>query len=364
MSSVGDVVLTPPLVRENFLRAAEFRSPMWIPSRVSFAGATWYKYREKLEQLILRHRRLFPFFRKGSVKFDALGVRRQGNIFVDEWGCVWKFPHDGLQGIVVKHPLEDWRALDNLRVPDPDEGLPREGDSMLDWEEVKETVRRARKEGSLVVVGMPHGFFFQRLYYLRGFNNLMLDFVRGDSRLDRLIDLLTEYNLELVKRIIRLGVDVVSFGDDLGTQNRMPISPTLFRRYIYPAYRKIFGYVRAHGVHVYLHSDGHVMEVVDMLIESGVTILNIQDVVNGIENIARACKGRVCIDLDIDRQHLLPRGTPAEIERHIVEAIHKLGSRRGGLMLTAGVYPDVPLRNIEALCLALERHMEDHLFLP
>ena len=36
------------------------------------------------------------------------------------------------------------------------------------------------------------------------------------------------------------------------------------------------------------------------------------------------------------------------------EEIHRLGTREGGLMLTYGMYPGVPLENIKALMDALE----------
>ncbi len=44
------------------------------------------------------------------------------------------------------------------------------------------------------------------------------------------------------------------------------------------------------------------MELVDEFIVAGVSIVNPQDLCNGIDNLAREVKGRVCIDLDIDRQ--------------------------------------------------------------
>jgi len=104
---------------------------------------------------------------------------------------------------------------------------------------------------------------------------------------------------------------------------------------------------------VRLHTDGRVMEVADQLLEAGVNILNIQDRVNGLENIERLLKGRVCIDLDIDRQHLIPYGTPAQIREYVREVVRRLGSERGGLMLYAEVHPPTPLENIEALAQAL-----------
>ena len=70
---------------------------------------------------------------------------------------------------------------------------------------------------------------------------------------------------------------------------------------------------------------------------------------------AQACKGRVCLDLDLDRQQF-PFWCPAEIEAHIREAVEVLGSPQGGLWLTAEIGDDVPLANVEAICAALETY--------
>ncbi len=345
--------------RENCLRAIDFRYPERIPATISVSWPVWNIYRESLEEVAERYKHLFPGFRRGFIQYEKKGgVVHEERSFTDPFGCVWFFSIKGYQGQVVGHPLEDWSAWNTYSFPDPDEGLPVEGGGLIPWERVYESMDRAREAGELVVAGMPHGFFFQRLYYLRGFTNLMKDFVRKPPQIYELIEALTEYNLELVDRLLRYPeVDVVSFGDDLGTQTRMPISPSMFREFIFPGYHPIFSRVRSRGTRVRLHTDGHVAEVFDQLLEAGVSVLNIQDRVNGLENIARL-KGKVCIDLDIDRQRLIPLGTPADIEVYVKEVIDTLGSERGGLMLYAEVHPPTPLENIVALAEALTKYTE------
>ncbi|MCX8162511.1 MAG: hypothetical protein N3E44_05960 [Candidatus Bathyarchaeota archaeon] len=356
-----DYVKDPRISRENYLRSVDMRRPWWIPCSIGFSQATWSKYREKLEDTVARHPLIFPEFKRGSVKFDDFGLRRRGNRFVDPWGCVWLFLADGLQGQVVEHPLRDWGGLKDFSPPDPDEGIPVEGGPTTSWDRIEDSVRSARMDGRLVSIHMPHGFFFQRLYYLRGFQELMKDIAVEDGRLYELIGILEEYYMELANRVARLKPDIVYFGDDLGMQYRMPISPEKFRRLVYPSYRRIFGFLRDKGIRVYLHSDGHVVEVMDLLVESGVSTLNIQDRVNGLDNIARICRGRVCVALDIDRQKLLPFGSPSDIGSHLERSVRILASRDGGLIFVADVYPDVSLENIEALCRSLEEVIQLHL---
>lgn len=104
--------------RENYLRTTEMRKPEWIPCSVYFLKAAWKKYREELEEIIVKYPLVFGDYERGSVDFDDLGVRRKGVTCTDDWGCVWNHLVDGLTGQVVRHPLQDWKAFENFKPPD------------------------------------------------------------------------------------------------------------------------------------------------------------------------------------------------------------------------------------------------------
>jgi uroporphyrinogen decarboxylase len=344
--------------RENFLRSAEMTGPEWIPCSVSVSPPLWHKYREQMEELVLRHPLIFGEYTKGNRNFDDFGIRFKGNTVTDEWGCLWSFLVDGLQGQVTKHPLEDWKLLSSYLPPDPmllnhvpEEGAPPVKDS---FDKAKANLEDAKRGGKLAVGWCSHGFMFQRLYYLRGFSSLMKDFVLQPPELSRLINMVVGFNMKIICRWLDAGIDLLSCGDDLGMQDRLTIRPDVFRKYLVPAYSAMFAPAREKSVHVRLHSDGHVIEVAEDLIRAGVTILNLQDFVNGIENIQKRLRGKVCIDLDIDRQKIIPFGTPGKVKKHVQNAVSKLNSAEGGFMITAGIYPPTPIENIEALCQSLE----------
>lgn len=275
-----------------------------------------------------------------------------GCTFTDAWGCVWENVHDGVVGQVARHPVESWDALKRFEPPDPAETGHF---GPVDWERQARLLASARREGALARAAVGHGFFFQRLYYLRGFANLMEDIALGESRLDELCRLVLEFNRGLVRRYIRLGADVLDFGDDLGMQDRLTIHPDKWRRYVRPAYAELFGMCGEAGCHVYLHSDGHIVEIMPELIDCGVSILNPQDLCNGLESIETELKGRICIDLDIDRQKIVPRVEPRKVEQHVRDCVARLGSERGGLMLTCGLYEGTPLANVAAVLRGMRR---------
>jgi hypothetical protein len=96
-------------------------------------------------------------------------------------------------------------------------------------------------------------------------------------------------------------------------------------------------------------------EIIPDLVECGVDVVNAQVGANGLENLAEVCKGKVCLDLDLDRQQF-PFWSPADIGAHVKDAVETLGAPEGGLWLTAEVGDDIPLENVEAICSALEKY--------
>lgn len=341
--------------RENYLRTASLTGGEWIPTHIVISDATWDQLRGELEDVLVHHPHFFPDFEKGRRDYEHYEFRpqaRAGGEFVDSYGCVWHGEVNGIVGIVDEHPLEDWEAFEDFEMPDPQTRLPL---GPVDWDDVRERMAQRRRRGELLTAGTEHGFLFMRLYYLRGFENLMVDMATGEPRLQQLIDMIVEYTEYQVRRYLEMGVDVFGFAEDLGAQHASVMGPRMFERWLAPAYRRLIEPCREQGVHVHNHTDGYVMDIIDQLIDVGMTILNIQDLIHGVEEIRSKLRGRVCIDLDVDRQMVVPHGTPQEIIDLIEYEVRELGSPQGGLMLTCGIYPPTPPENIDAVLTAMER---------
>jgi hypothetical protein len=336
--------------RENWLRAVEFRRPEWVPCTVNLSPNTWRVYREDLERIVLAHPRMFPGFRGGDVDFDYLPhAYREGEHYRDSWGCLWYNIADGLEGQVVGHPLADWSALADYQAPDPIVQAER-GDR--DWEQAERELAQQKRDGLLTWGNGER--LFDRLYFLRGFENLMLDFALEPPGLPQLIKLLLDYELRLVGRWLEIGVDVIGFHTDIGTQNSLMISPRSFRKYVKPLYESVFRPCREAGTHVFLSSDGRLLDIVQDLIECGVSVHDPQLRANTVDGIAREYKGKLCAQVDLDRQSF-PFLDPRGLRRQVKEVVDVLGDPQGGLMVLASISAaDVPLANIEALCEAME----------
>jgi len=339
-------------ITKNTLQAIRFEHPEHIPVVFWINPACWHHYSHNaLCDLVSEHPLLFPDTEPGLTALAPW--ERAGRPYVDAWGCTWTTTDDGITGSVAGHPLADWDALESFVPPDPGR---TNGMGPIDWSAIKEKTAAIRQSGELPVGSLEHGHLFLRLSYLRGYERLLYDMADGDRRLWQSIEMVEAFSLGIVRRYVDLGVAMMRYPEDLGMQRGPMLSPGHFRQHIKPVYERLMAPARAAGCLVHMHSDGDLRDLVDDLVVSGVDALNLQDLVNGIDWIAARLKGRVCIDLDIDRQSITRFGSPEQIDGLIRAEVQKLGSPAGGLMMIYGLYPGVPLENVQALMDALERY--------
>ncbi len=342
--------------RENILRAIRFERPDYIPMTFHINEACWEAYpHEELFRLMEAHPFLFPGFEapKGAFKPEYAPVARKNEPYTDAFGCVWQTATDGIVGSVHSHPLDDWSKWLGYIFPDPEK---TDGLYSVDWSEFEAESARKKAAGELSCGDLRHGHTFLQLADLRGYENLLMDMMDEEPLLDELISKLESFNLAQIKHFVKAGVDMIRIPEDLGMQTGPMLRPDDFRRYIKPSYQRLMAPAREAGMLIHMHSDGDIRLLCDDIIDGGVDVLNLQDLVNGIDWIGNKFRGRTCIDLDIDRQKLTPFGTPVQIDALVREEVEKIGCPDGGLMMIYGLYPGVPLENVEALMDAMERY--------
>lgn len=341
--------------KENYLRAVRFERPDYIPMVFAINGACWQSYpQEFLAEQMERHSRLFKKEDIPSLPFEPVfpPVARKDEPYTDDFGCVWTTTTDGITGTVTNHPLADWSRFCGYQAPDPDRCC---GIGPVDWAAVKQEMESA--PDALHMAGLRHGHTFLQLCDLRGYENLLFDMIDEEPRLFELIEIVEDFNLRIVRHYLDCGVDVMTYAEDLGMQTGPMLSPEHFRTYIQPSYRRLIAPAKEKGIPIHMHSDGDIRTLIDDIVDGGVEIINLQDLVNGIDWIRETLAGKTCIDLDIDRQSVTRFGTPKEINDLIKKEVSALGSQAGGLTMIYGLYPGIPCENVTALMDAMEQYM-------
>jgi hypothetical protein len=259
-------------------------------------------------------------------------------IYTDEWGSLWEVGEPGIIGEVKRPALADWSALAAFQPP---------------WEMVRnrdmtQTNRRCA-ESNLFMLSPACARPFERLQFLRGTENTFMDLVERPPEMFELIELIHEFYLADVRNWAGSDVDGVFLMDDWGSNNALLVSPKIWREIFKPLYRDYCDIIHAAGKFVFFHSDGNIEAIYGDLIDIGVDAINSQLFCMDLEDLARRYKGRITFWGEIDRQHVLPFGTPDEVRAAVRRVRNALDDGSGGVIAQCEWGKDNPKENIETV---------------
>jgi uroporphyrinogen decarboxylase len=273
--------------------------------------------------------------------------------YVDPWGITWAnttYAEGASYTEIVGHPLAgDDAKLASYRPPDPSEP-----------EQYREAAALIAKYGkSHSIVGGVLGSVFEGPWYLRGMDQFLTDLLVRKDYAAALMDMVMEYHLKAGLRLIEMGCDVILAGDDVGTQDRMMISPELFREFVKPRYEYLFGEYKKLNpeVRIATHICGYIEPIIDDLIESGVDILNpVQPTAMDPARLKKRFGKRISFWGAVDDQRVLPFGTPEEVAAEVRLRLSQLGKGGGYILCSShNVQPTTPIENIRAFYEAASR---------
>ena len=283
----------------------------------------------------------------------------QSSWFIDEWGITWRRPKPGGFYYDIAHfPLAGASLNDLGRYPWPDPLDPIRREGLL---EAAQALHEAG-EYAVILSGLTGGGPMEVSAWLNGFENffaaLLLDPDFADALLDRVLEIKLKFWKETLP-IIGPYIDIISESEDLGVQDRLMVSPKVFRQHLKPRLRQLFSCIKAVAPHVkiLLHSDGAIVEILPDLIEIGVDILNpVQVTAKGMDDTAflkREFGKQLVFWGGIDTQHVLPFGSIEEVQTEVCRRIEDLAPGGGYVMgsvhnIQAGVPPENILAMLEA----------------
>lgn len=274
---------------------------------------------------------------------------QDGISYSDEWGVGWKeVAYETQFGTghyteIVKHPLADEDAVAAYQPPDPTKPeLYTEAERVI--EEYK---------SDYWIVGVTVTTIFETAWALRGLENILLDFLENPDLAEEILDIPYHYHLTAAKRLVEIGADMIWTGDDMGTQDRMLISPDMWRHFFKPRMASFISSLKSINpdVNVAYHSDGVITPIIPDLIEIGLDVLNpVQPRCMDPAALKREYGENLCFWGSIDEQHTLPFGTPDDVREEVTMRLQTLG-KNGGLILgpTHHVQLDTPLENFWAM---------------
>jgi uroporphyrinogen decarboxylase len=269
---------------------------------------------------------------------DVWGVRRRGVSYgAGSYDEIEHYPLASIQnaGELSKHL---W--------PDPD---------WFDYGTLPDRIRAARSASDKCVM-VWNGNIFETSWYMRGFQQMLMDVMLDEEMVRGIMSRVTEFYVSYFTRVLsaaRGGVDLIFTADDIGDQRGLLMPMVKWETLIKPFHKRLNAAMHEFGAKVIYHSDGAVMDAVGGLIDMGIDVLQaLQFSAAGMDplRLKSAFGDRLCFAGGVSVQTTLPFGSPDNVRKEVEERIRVLG-RDGGYILGPSHYiqAGTPARNIVAM---------------
>lgn len=249
---------------------------------------------------------------------------------------------ESTKGIDSRRFLSKWEDLDEFiqKMPSPDK-----------LEYFADAIKVRETNPSLFVVGMDFFCFFERLWTIRGMQDLLADFLLEPENVMRLTNAVRDFHLKVIRGYGHAKVDAIYTSDDMGTQESLFFSPEVFRKFLKPAYAALIEEAHSYGMQFWLHTCGNVTSIMEDLIDVGLDVIHpIQPYAMDPKATVEAFGDRITFMPGIDVQHLLPHCNIEEVIAGTKELIDTFLRPGCGMIfsLSNAIHTDVPLENIKA----------------
>ncbi len=261
----------------------------------------------------------------------------------DEWGIVWRTAASGIP-YVVEHPIHSEADLASYTPPDPD------ADYRLDG--LQEAVERFKGQRAIVFLGHEA---FEFSHYLRGMDNLLMDYVLNPDLAHRLARMVTDYKTQVLRRAAQIGADVLLTGDDYAHRLAPIMSPAHFAEFVLPYLQECVDVAKEAGVPFIKHTDGNLWPILDMIVDTGIDCLDPLEPLASMDigAVKEKYGDRIAVAGNVDCSELLCRDTPEQVVEAVKETVAK-GAIGGGHILASSnsIHPAVKPENYQAMVAA------------
>jgi Uroporphyrinogen decarboxylase (URO-D) len=186
---------------------------------------------------------------------------------VNKWGIVERASKDNSSpASFLRSPVqswEDWEKLKERFQLNLDKRLPS------NWPEL---VKSYKDHSYPLVLGGEQGFYGSPRYLI-GDERLLTVLIDDPDLVLAINDYLCNLWISIYDPILQqVDVDMALIWEDMCFKTGPFISPTMFRKFMLPFYKKLTGFFRDHGVKtIFVDTDGNCWKLIPLFMEGGVT---------------------------------------------------------------------------------------------
>ncbi len=260
--------------------------------------------------------------------------------FEDQWGTVHRIGRDGKYVEWISGPLQGLDDADDYAFPTVDD--------LIDDADLPCKVQAQKDQGLFVSTEVSQPYTLA--WGLRGMEQWLMDYLLNPDFVNKLYDKIYGLLTEIGRRCVAAGVDMFRIDGDIAMHDRIIMGADTWRRFDKPRLAAMSAELRSINpdLHLFMHSDGNLMEVMDDLIEVGFDVIDpIQPECMDPVEVKQRWGEMITLHGCGSLQRVLPFGTTQDVRNHVIELIEKCGYNGGLVLRPSNVISfDVPVENV------------------
>ncbi len=334
--------LEAALRREEADRVPQFEAEIAIPIQESFLGREIASAEDEIEFYVRAGYDfvpvLPPFF---TPRLMRTAADADGTMAESDRERAWLTESEGIIKTIADVEKFPW--------PDPDQ---------VDFSSFYEMADLLPPKMKIIGMLSPAAVFGNTSQSM-GLQNFSYALYDDPAVIEAMFEIIGSSYLKIARKLAtmpRLGA--VFMSDDLAHTTGTLVSPAVYRKYVFPWYKKFGEVLDDAGLPFIFHSDGTLLSVLDDLADCGIKAIHpIEPQAMDIVEVKKNHGGRFCIFGNIDLDYTLTLGTAAEVEEQVKKRIRELAPGGGWGLAASNSVPDyVKPENYRAMVEACKKY--------
>ncbi|MBQ0106113.1 MAG: hypothetical protein KBT47_08795, partial [Armatimonadetes bacterium] len=248
--------------------------------------------------------------------------------FIEDEKTVW----------MTKGAINDYSEVLDCPLPDPD--------SEDIYRNIIETREKYPDKAIFAMIIPPIG----TLGGLKLPQDFMMDLASEPELIHSVIKRIMPVLTKVAENACNTDIDVLYIADDICMSGGLIYSEKMLREFQFDYIKSIIDMAHSKGKKVFYHTDGMVMNALNLFAEYGIDGINpLEPRFNSGKEFISRTKGSLMLYGGIDNCHIIPEGTEEDIVMHIKSQFENIGKHTPMIFSSHDIPSTVPLKNIDIM---------------
>ncbi|MCE5200130.1 MAG: uroporphyrinogen decarboxylase family protein [Armatimonadota bacterium] len=189
---------------------------------------------------------------------------------------------------------------------------------------------------------------------LRLAENLYMDLYDNADVIHQILGRVKPLLIETARRVCEMDIDVLYLAGDICGRDGALVSPTHLCEFLFEYLKEVIEIAHTAGKKVFYHTDGYVLNILDLFIEYGFDGINpVEPRYNDPAEFVKRTNGKLMLYGGLDNCNIIPNGSVKDVEEHVRSQFRALGHSGRLIFSTHDIPSHCPLQNLDCMVNAI-----------